>query len=60
MSPFVIQIRSDRTSPNPTENRAGYARLTLSFSNKVPEPATFLLLTSGALALLALGRRERH
>jgi hypothetical protein len=54
VSPFLVLIRGATT-----ENRAGYAQLSLSFSNKIPEPGTLLLLGSGVAGLAFLGRRKR-
>lgn len=54
VSPFLVLIRGAAS-----ENRAGYAKLTLNFSNKVPEPGTLLLLGSGVAGLAFLGRRKR-
>jgi len=54
VTPFLILIRGASV-----ENRAGYAVLTLNFSNKIPEPGTLLLLGSGVAGLAFLGRRKR-
>jgi len=54
VSPFLVLIRGAAT-----ENRAGYAQLTLNFGNKIPEPGTLLLLGSGVAGLAFLGRRKR-
>ena len=54
VTPFLVLIRGASV-----ENRAGYAVLSLNFSNKIPEPGTLLLLGSGVAGLAFLGRRKR-
>lgn len=54
VTPFLILIRGAAT-----ENRAGYAELTLSFTNKVPEPAAIALLATAAATLWIRDRRRR-
>lgn len=54
VTPFLVLIRGASM-----ENRAGYAVLSLNFSNKIPEPGTLLLLGSGVAGLAFLGRRKR-
>lgn len=53
VTPFLVLIRGAAT-----ENRAGYAVLNLTFSNKVPEPGTLLLLGAGVAGLALVGRRK--
>jgi hypothetical protein len=54
VTPYLIRIRG--AAP---ENRAGYAVLSLQFSN-VPEPGSLLLIGVGAAALLARARQQRR
>ena len=54
VTPFLVLIRGASV-----ENRAGYAVLSLTFDNKIPEPGTLLFLGSGVAGLALLGRRRR-
>ena len=54
VTPYLIRIRGAQN-----ENRAGYAVLTLDFTNLVPEPAAGALLATAGVLLVA-GRRRRR